>query len=80
MRCDVDVNSEDEGLRSLLLYAAENVNAKDKDDQSPLSYATKNRHSEVMQPFLGRSDVDINLKDEGLRSHSRLLPKMGTRR
>jgi ankyrin repeat protein len=43
-----------------------NVNAKDRDDQSPLSYATKNRHSEVMQLFLGRSNVDVNLKDKGL--------------
>ena len=86
---DVDVNSRDERLHSPLWYAAKNryleimqlflawvavnVNAKDKDDQSPLSYATKNRHS----LFLGRN---VNLKDEGLRSHSRLLPKMGTRR
>ena len=61
----VDVNSKDEGLRSLLLYAAENghleivqlfvaqvdigVDAKDKYGWSPLWYATKNKHLEILQ-------------------------------
>ena len=64
-RGNIDVNSKDEGLRSLLLYAAENghleivqlfvaqvdigVDAKDKYGWSPLWYGTKNKHLEIVQ-------------------------------
>lgn len=53
------------------------VNAKDKDGQSPLSYAAKNGHSEVMQLFLGQGDIDVNSKDEGLQSLLLYVTKNG---
>ena len=54
-------------MQPFLVWVDVNVNAKDKDGQSPLSYATENGHSE-MQLFLGRGGVDVNSKDKLLRS------------
>jgi ankyrin repeat protein len=44
------------------------VNLKDESLQSLFLYATKNGHSEMVQLFLTRGDVDVNLKDRGLQS------------
>ena len=44
------------------------MNSKDEGLRSPLSYATENGHSEIVQQFLALADVDVNSRDERLRS------------
>jgi ankyrin repeat protein len=40
------------------------VNSRDERLRSPLWYATKNGHLEIMQPFLVWVDVNVNAKDK----------------
>jgi ankyrin repeat protein len=44
------------------------VNSKDEGLQSPLLYATKNGHSEIVQLFLALADIDVKSWDERLQS------------
>jgi len=40
------------------------VNSKDEGLRSPLSYATENGHSEIVQQFLALADIDVNSRDD----------------
>ena len=41
-----------------------NVNAKNKNGWSPLSYATKNGHLEIVQLFVAQVDIGVDVKDK----------------
>ena len=52
----------------LLLQKTGNVNSIDIYGRTPLSEASSGGHKETVKLFVGRSDVDVNLKDMSGRS------------
>jgi ankyrin repeat protein len=55
-------------VKRLLERESVNINFKDKDGRTPLSWAAQNGYSDVVELLLENEDIDIDSKDKDRRT------------